>query len=109
MLLSLGLKSNIEVPGYLKSPPIDGNTVPPGCDVPIDGIVALPSTGGGMSPAIRIGGLGSTDACSESNCMLYTDIPIGVLIGGIGCDGCGMYWGCGCCTLVDIWLAGGVI
>jgi hypothetical protein len=100
VLLSLGLKSNIGVPGYLKSPPIDGNTVPPGCDVPIDGIVALPNTGGG---------LGSTDACSESNCMLYTDIPIGVLIGGIGCDSCGTYCGCGCCTLVDIWLAGGVI
>jgi hypothetical protein len=106
VLLSLGLKSNIEVPEYLKSPPIDGNTVPPGCDVPIAGIVALPNTGGGMSPAISIAGLGSMEVCSESNCMLYTDIPIGVLIGGIGWDCCGMYWGCGCCTSLDIWFAG---
>lgn len=108
MLLSLGLKSNIEVPGYLKSPPIDGNTVPPGYDVPIDGIVALPNPGGGMSPAISIGGRGSMEACSESTCMLYTDILTGVLIGGIGWDSCGMYWGwgCGCCALLDIWFAG---
>lgn len=91
MLLSLGLKSNIEVPGYLKSPPMDGNTVPPGCEVPIAGIVALPGTGGGMSPAASIGGLGRIEACSESNCMLYTDMPIGVLIGGIDWGSCGLY------------------
>lgn len=100
MLLSLGLKSNIEVPGYLNSPPIDGKTVPPECGVAIAGIVPLPNIGSGMSPAIGIGGLGSMEACSESNCMLYTGILIGTLGGAMVWGSCEMYWGCGCCKLL---------
>ncbi len=105
-MLSLCLKSNIEVPGYLKSPPIDGNTVPPTCDVATAGIGPLPNTGGGISPAISVGGLGGMEACSESNCILYADMLIGVLIDGMGWESCGTYCGCGCCKVLGIWLVG---
>jgi hypothetical protein len=85
---------------------MDGKTVPPACDVAIAGIVPLPNIGGGISPATGIGGLGSMEACSESNCMLYTGILIGVLIGGMVWESCGTYWGCVCCKFLGIWLAG---
>ena len=83
-MLSLGLKSNIVVPEYLKSPPMDGKTAPSACDVVvIVGIVPLPSVGGGISPVISICGLGSMEAWSESSCILYIGMLIGVLRGGM--------------------------
>lgn len=95
----------MEFPGYLKSPPIDGRIVPAACDDTIAGIVPLPNTGGGMSPAKSIGGLGSMEACSESKCILYKGMLVVVLIGGMDWGNSGTYWGCGCCKMLGVWLA----